>query len=375
MNPSRKKIGLFCHSLEINGANNFSYDLVSGLQSNYAFTVLSPKDGALRSKYEARGISVIIGSGSAESLVTYLKDFDEIIVNTLMMAAVVLAAQERKVKHSLVIHETWDPDNIEYWVNQVWKIPNLNPSQIKNALLLAEKVVFPAKYLSATYEPLVEAHRTQVIYCSVDVDAISNFKKANCRKATRQLLGLTNCGCVFLQVGTVTRRKAQLNTVKAFHQVLSKLEDSHLLLVGARSFRPGEKEYIEEIENYLSANGIDTKVSIVPVRKDIYPFFMAADILVHPSINEVLPIAILEACAFELPIIASELDGIPEVIEHKKQGLLVNPFDLKSLVSAMELLATDSPMRQQFGKAGLEKVADQHAVDSFVANYNKLLAS
>ena len=78
----------------------------------------------------------------------------------------------------------------------------------------------------------------------------------------------------------------------------------------------------------------------------------AADILAHASIWEGLPRAVVQALLLEIPAIAFDLDGAPEVIKPNETGLLVDPTDSNALAEAILTLANDAPARERMGRTG-----------------------
>jgi glycosyltransferase involved in cell wall biosynthesis len=291
------------------------------------------------------------------------------------MTPVVLACVRQKVPHVLVVHETWKPDNLRYYLEELWKIDQVSAEDVILGLESAQKVIFPARYLAGTYGELVEPRRAENIYCTIDFEGIAAYRAANPRGTIRKLFGLTHDTCLFIQVGTVTRRKAQVSTLRAFGRLLQQVPElpAKLFFIGARSFRPGERGYISELQSIIVSNDLTSRVSVFEVRDDVYPFYLAADVLVHPSINEVLPLAILEACAFRVPPIVSNLDGIPEVVRNEIEGLLVDPFDLNSITAAMLWLAQDEDLRKRLGERAWERVKSQHSDVRFAGNYCRLI--
>ena len=208
------------------------------------------------------------------------------------------------------------------------------------------------------------------------MEMIDKYCAEHKRDEVRQELGIAKDEIVFLQVGTVTKRKAQMTTLHAFNTVYNKFKRTKnisLKFVGARFFRPGESEYIDEIKRDISSFGLGNVVEICSVNDNIYKYFIAADVLIHPSINEVLPLAILEACYFELAVIVSNLDGMPEVIRHGVDGLLVNPYDLNTIVDGMVELVNKPGVRRKLGKNARQRVIKQHAISGFEKNYSDLV--
>lgn len=369
-----KKISLFCHNLEINGANIFLLTLAKVLQQHGNIIVLSPRDGRMRKRFEMYGFKTFLINEDYQFDDLHL--FDMVFINSLMMSRVVLECVQRNVIHVLIVHETWVPERINYYLNDLWNIEGVSADDVFSALKTSHNVVFPAKFLETIYQSLVHKDRCKTIYCTIEMDRIDNYLSKNKRSSIREKLGIEQDDIVFIQIGTITRRKAQMNTLEAFHKAYKELNQKKkliLLFVGARSFRRGENEYVNEIKLRISEYDLASAVRIYEVQEDIYRFLMASDIMVHPSINEVLPLVVLEGCYFNLPVIVSNLDGMPEVIRHQKEGLLVNPFDIISIANAMCILAEDSNEREKLGKNARKRIMTQHAVTDFERIYSHLV--
>lgn len=89
--------------------------------------------------------------------------------------------------------------------------------------------------------------------------------------------------------------------------------------------------------------------------KNLSGFYSEADIFVLPPFYESLGIVFAEAMSFGLPIIATNVGGIPELVEDGENGFLVPPGDIDSLVEAIDKLASDAELRERFGRRGYEK--------------------
>lgn len=81
-----------------------------------------------------------------------------------------------------------------------------------------------------------------------------------------------------------------------------------------------------------------------------------ADVFVLPSYNEGLPMALLEAMSWGLPVVTTPVGGIPELVTHQENGLLVNPGDVEQLAEALKLLITNESRRLELGKAARRRV-------------------
>lgn len=370
----RHKLAIFCHNLEINGANYFVYTLAVALKKRARITVLSPKDGAMKKRFIDASIECTVIDDSFDF--SGLVYFDVVFVNSLMMSRIVLECIQYSVPHILIVHETWVPEKINYYLNELWNINSITSSDIIMALEGSQKVIFPAKYLQRVYESLVGNDRSDTIYCTIEMGMIDKYCSENNRREVRSNMDVAGDEVLFLQVGTVTRRKAQMTTLLAFSEICKRASSSEklkLFFVGARAFRPGEREYINEIEGEIVRLGLEEQVRIFSVHDDIYKYYRSADILVHPSINEVLPLSILEACYFKMSVIVSNLDGMPEVIRDRVDGLLVNPYDINTVVCAMQELAENPSLRKRLGISARDRVYQQHAISMFENNYSNLV--
>ena len=95
-------------------------------------------------------------------------------------------------------------------------------------------------------------------------------------------------------------------------------------------------------------------------------FFRNADIFVLPSYGEGMPMAVLEAMAAGLPVIATHVGGIPELITHGAEGFLIRPGDIQDLAERIVRLANDQNLRSQMGQLALKKVQqfeEQHVME------------
>jgi glycosyltransferase involved in cell wall biosynthesis len=154
---------------------------------------------------------------------------------------------------------------------------------------------------------------------------------------------------VFLNVGRYVPAKAQHDLITAMSRVVGEYPDARLFIVGWGAL---EDELTEAVnERGLSANV--TLTGRVP-HNEIHEYYALADVFVSSSKIEGLGIAGLEAMAAELPVVASDVPGLREIIEDRTTGLLVPPSDPERLAEAMMRAVTaDEP----YGAKGYERAA------------------
>ena len=105
------------------------------------------------------------------------------------------------------------------------------------------------------------------------------------------------------------------------------------------------------------------------------PFYEAADVFALPSMAEGLPVVFMEALAHELPVVATRIMGVPELIEDERTGLLITPGRLDELVAALERLLSDPELRRRMGTEGRRRVIAEFDVDRSAARLHDLFAS
>lgn len=101
----------------------------------------------------------------------------------------------------------------------------------------------------------------------------------------------------------------------------------------------------------------------------------SADIYVLPSYNEGLPMSILEAMTYRLPVVSTTVGGIPEAVEHGKTGFLVKPGDVKNLSKYLNLLISDKGLREKMGAEGYKKAKNTFDVKIIVKQLNEIYKS
>lgn len=154
----------------------------------------------------------------------------------------------------------------------------------------------------------------------------------------------------FLLLGKINQRKGVFD----LFQAIALLSDSHR----------------EKIELIIAGNG-EIKKAIALAKKlkieDLVRFtgwvnhkqrdllLQETDIFILPSYNEGLPMALLEAMSFKLPVITTPVGGIPEIVIHGKNGLLVEPGNIPELAKSMQILIDNKSLRLKLGNAAYEE--------------------
>ncbi|MDI6638148.1 MAG: glycosyltransferase family 4 protein [Bacillota bacterium] len=168
---------------------------------------------------------------------------------------------------------------------------------------------------------------------------------APAQQQSRRRLGLREDAVVIGTVSRLERRKGIAYLVSAVARVRRDCPSAVLLVVG-----DGRKR--QNLERLALDLGVHDRVVFTGALPDPTEALEAMDIFALPSIQEALPMAILEAMAMAKPVVATTVGGIPEAVVHGETGLLVPPKDDAALASALLVLARNPARRHEMGARG-----------------------
>jgi L-malate glycosyltransferase len=165
---------------------------------------------------------------------------------------------------------------------------------------------------------------------------------------------------IFINIGSFVPEKNHEFLIDVFHQYYLKHGKGHLWLVGDGKLHSFLKEKTTQLN-------LGSRVQFMGYRKDVIDILKSAHILIMPSKIEGLPAVILEALSCQVPVIASNVGGIPEVIINGVNGYCLSNMNIDEYLYCMDKLSKDSGLRSKFVVAGIETIRRQYLM-SDVAN-------
>lgn len=208
----------------------------------------------------------------------------------------------------------------------------------------------------------IPASRVQVIYNGVKSDTrVSDAEVDSCRAE----LGLQAGDRVIGTVGSLYQVKGHRYLLDAMPAVLSRHPNTVLLLVGRGELEVSLKEQAKRL-------GIDKQVRFLGMRQDVPRLLALMDVFVLPSLSEGLSMALLEAMVSGKPVVATRVGGNPELLDYGKAGLLVRSEDSQDLAVNLVKLSNDAAIRQELGRAGVERVHAHFSVSQMGHHYRNL---
>ena len=238
-------------------------------------------------------------------------------------------------------------------------------------LLMAgtDRIVVSAKSVRDFYVKQVHAEpaKIDVIYNAVDFTQATSTAS---RPEIRASLSIPSDARVAGVIARLTEQKGHryLFDALASHPALA---DIHLLVVGG-----GEQR--DALGRDVDLKGLSSRVHFLGPRRDLGNLLAAMDVFVLPSLWEGLPLSMVLAMGAGVPVVATTVAGIPEVIDDGRTGLLVPPRDASALGRALARLLSDPNLHRQMSadarNAVLPRFGVDRYVDSVVALYDRLLS-
>lgn len=162
-----------------------------------------------------------------------------------------------------------------------------------------------------------------------------------------------------LFVGRLTKQKSVEILLKAINILKNKYSRNLKIAI------VGDGELKENLNNLTVELGVNKEVKFLGVRKDVKELMVSSKIFVLPSRWEGFGIVIIEAMSNMLPVIATSVGGIPELIENGKDGILVPPENPKALARAINSLLENKELREKLSKTAYKKVREKYSINAY----------
>jgi glycosyltransferase involved in cell wall biosynthesis len=224
----------------------------------------------------------------------------------------------------------------------------------------ADRVIAVSKQIARKLKlARIDSQKICLIENGVSLD---RFQKKIASDSMRESLGIKKDVPVVGTVGALTEEKGHLYLLKAIPMVVQKFQEAIFLFVGDGSERPG-------LEKEASCLGIKDNVIFAGMRNDIPEILSILDVFVLPSLNEGLPMALLEAQAARIPVVATRVGAIPDVLEDRITGILIPPKKPQAIAEAIIMILSDRKTTLEMAGKGFERVRDNFSSEKMANKY------
>ena len=341
---------LTAHNAQLEGASMNVVRIAHALMKRgNSCHVIAPQRGPL--EHYARTLNVpldvlpgLYDTPDSSGLIQFARAFapDAVLVKTVLGGAIV---QEIK-KHLPDMPMMWNIHESE--ANQLIKI---RPHIDEETFAMADSIVFGSNPTQRAYEHLLNG-RGEVIYTSVDVDAVDSFLQTHVKSTLRAQHGLPSGAFISLLVGTICPRKGQREFIESAVRIMEHPDaqdsDPHFLLAG--KLWPSYQPYLQNALAPAQAAKIMDRIHVIPEKENVFDLYALSDVLVCNSFIESFPTVVIEAMGFGLPVAASKCYGVQEQIRHGENGLLHLSGHSGMLAENLLSLMRDPVSRMQYGK-------------------------
>lgn len=374
------------------GAQRFLYEFITHLNpQNYQFLVAACGNGQLIEKLRERGIEVALikNFSNAPGLRNFLAFFETFnlirkfkpdILYLLSSEAGFIGAIAGKLYRLLFwriphpFSKSGGP-KIIYRIGG-WAFKEPRNIFIKKIYLWAEKLSTPFKNIIITNSEfdrhlaiknkIAKPDKIITIYNGLDIDNLKflSEKEAQIFIKSKIKYSLNNS----VLIGTIAnlyRNKGLEYLILAAQKLKNKGLDWQFIIIGEGPER-------SKIENLIKKSNLENNIFLTGFISDAFECLKAFNLFILPSVKEGQPWTILEAMAAEIPIVATNIAGIPETIENEKSGLLVEPADSEALSSAIEKMIFHPSLAHECAKNALKTVKEKFNLEKMVRSNEKL---
>ncbi len=211
-------------------------------------------------------------------------------------------------------------------------------------------------------ESSIEDEKVEIIKDAVDVSSLT--KKPNLDFFKKEF-GFGDDIFLAAAVGQLIPRKGHKYLLQAVAQIRKKFKNFKLVIFGDGFLR-------KKLQKQLISLELEGTVRFAGFYDNLDDFIGCFKLFIHPSLKEGMGVAVLKASAAGVPVIASKVGGLPEVIDNNKTGILVNPGSAIELENAIANLIKDNELRQKFSEASRLKIQAEFSISMMAAKHVSL---
>ena len=371
MNDGTRQVLYLAHAFNIGGAEEMVFTLARRLPARYAARICCiTTPGPIGEEMRRSGLSVdVLGLNpglrrpqDVWRLRAYLARTQPAIVHTFLLTASLYG------RFAAILARV--PVVIGTEVNVYQQKRRTHALAERLLMYGTDCVVVSAESVRDFYLAQVHADpaRVKVIYNAVDWAALETTTS---RDEFRAALGIPPQVLLMAIIARLTAQKAHSVLFDALAKT-PQLNDVHLLVIGDGELR-------DALAQQSQALGLSDRIHFAGPRRDLGNVLAASDVFVMPSLWEGLPLSLVLAMGAGLPVVATSVAGIPEVIDDTISGLLVERGNATELGTALATLASDAAARARLGAAAREKVRSRFGAEAYVSSitslYDSLLAA
>jgi len=372
---NNKKILYLITKSNFGGAGKYVFDLAqSAKESNFDVVVACGGEGLLVDKLKEKNIRTIT-IPNLERDVNIFKEFvvlktlisifknespDIVHLNSSKIGGIgALAGRIAKVPKIIFTAHGWafNEERGLFWKTFTY-LASLATSILSHTVI----TISQKEQMQAFDFPFLSVGKVKMIYNGIKEGEFKTKKDARTFIEKSANITMSNNIPVIGSVGELHKNKGYIYALKMCEQLLERRRDFLYLIIGE-----GEERY--ELEKYIREKSLESNVKLLGAIPDVSSgssLMKAFDIFLLPSTKEGLPYVLLEAAQAKLPVVATAIGGIPEIVEHKDTGLLAASKNEGALTIQIEKILFDERIRRDYGEKNYQNVSNKFTFDKMV---------
>ena len=354
------------------GAQRYVYDLATSLpKESYAAVVALGGSGPLKEKLQQAGIPTISIPSLERDInvfkelrsLWYLRDiFKKELPDVVHLNSSKVGGLGALVAHTVRFTAPSFRPKVVFTVHG-WAFNESRKFFQKSAIYmlqwltaaLSDRVVVISRhdYRQAIQMPLIANEKFVLIPLGIPVHQLQFLAPKKAQTAMTKLFSIPRGGTSLMgTVAELTQNKGLIHLIDSVAKLKDRFPDYRCLIIGGGE----QKEFLQQ---YIASHDLLEHVTLAGFVPDAAQYLRGFDAFILPSLKEGLPYTILEAMHAGVPVIASSVGGIPDLVEHEKTGLLVPTKNAAELANAKEQLLASKETRTLFGKFGKKRVQEK----------------
>jgi len=305
-----------------------------------------------------------------------LKKVSNIVVKPFLMNKLKNISPRMSFVNSMGSHSLWKPIKEKYnWSGTliVRESPDLYKSSsiesILNRFNYYDYFIFVSDLIRKKWLKFSKIDAAKSFYipnCVWEkrVEEISQNSKSNVKK---KLFG-NDDQFIAICTGEVKYRKGQDLIIENLKLICNLIPNFKLLLLGRQN-----QTFVKELKSSLKKMNLEKRVEFIPHQPNAIEYIYAADVLLQPSRSEALPRTILEAMALKTSIVASDVDGIPELVGDNTSAILFSLSNIDKMIKGIHTIFLNDSFRNQITEKAYKRYWDNFSREKHIQKYSEFI--
>lgn len=277
-----------------------------------------------------------------------------------------------------ICHSGHDANNLAVAARFLWRRPKLIRSKTYVAgrprafshNVLVDATIVPSEYLRSRVleNAAVRPSGVEVLYPTIDFDRLAREAGAGEVPAEVDAWIRSSEGPLMVHASMLRPEKGHLTVIRAMARLSSSWPDLRLIIAGEGVER-------ETILAAVREAGLERRILLAGLVSSVAPLLRRADLVLMPSLHEPLGMVQIEALSLGVPVVASDVGGIPETVRHERTGVLVAPGDVEAWASALDRALASPEGQRRLAESGRDDVLARFSSESHARRLIQLIES